>query len=66
MAKKFKEKKNVCCICGCEYKGDGNNARPYEEGQCCDKCNEAYVIPYRLMLMFAEREKDMNSYKKCI
>ena len=40
--------KQVCCICGEEYEGYGNNAEPYKEGRCCDKCNMKFVIPDRL------------------
>jgi len=40
--------KQVCCICGEEYEGYGNNAEPYKEGRCCDKCNMQFVIPDRL------------------
>ena len=40
--------KKVCCICGKEYEGYGNNAEPYKEGYCCDGCNMKFVIPDRL------------------
>ena len=40
--------KQVCCICGEEYKGYGNNAEPYKKGRCCDQCNRKFVIPSRL------------------
>lgn len=43
-----KIEKNVCCICGREYEGYGNNASPLMyEGRCCDECNEL-VIQYRI------------------
>lgn len=38
----------ICCICGEEIEGHGNNAEPYEEGTCCDACNLKFVIPARL------------------
>ena len=56
-----KNKKNVCCICGEEYSGFGNNARPLREGRCCDCCNQMYVIPYRFMQMLADKKKNSVS-----
>lgn len=35
---------NVCCICGEELKGFGNNPYPIsDEGRCCDKCNDKVI-----------------------
>lgn len=42
------DKKHVCSICGKEYDGDGNNAKPVNDGRCCDECNANVVIPRRL------------------
>lgn len=46
------KEKQVCCICGEEIKGYGNNPEPYhsaENGErCCDACNLKFVIPARL------------------
>ena len=55
---------NICCICGCEIEGYGNNPdgamwrdpdtnelvefEPEENDRCCDDCNSRYVIPGRL------------------
>ena len=40
---------NVCCICGKEFEGYGNNPAPYKNtGVCCDECNARYVIPARI------------------
>lgn len=44
-------KKNVCCICGEEIDGYGNNAEPYASGRCCDACNMKFVIPSRIDAM---------------
>lgn len=42
-------KKEVCCICGEELEGYGNNPEPYKQsGKCCDACNLKFVIPARL------------------
>ena len=39
----------ICCICGKEIIGWGNNPTPIkEEGRCCDSCNFKDVIPERL------------------
>lgn len=39
----------VCCICGEEIEGYGNNPDPVKkEGKCCDACNTKFVIPARL------------------
>lgn len=43
--------KKICCICGEEYEGYGNNPEPYKEkekGKCCDSCNIKFVIPARM------------------
>lgn len=42
-------KKKVCCICGKQFKGYGNDPRPVkDDGECCDKCNYEYVLPKRI------------------
>lgn len=42
-------KKEVCCICGEDLDGYGNNPEPYKQsGKCCDACNIKFVIPARL------------------
>lgn len=42
-------KKKICCLCGQEYEGWGNNPYPLAtEGECCDSCNMAKVIPARI------------------
>ena len=45
------DEKQICCICGEEYEGYGNNAEPYKEGRCCDECNKKFVIPDRINRM---------------
>jgi len=46
-----KDDKFICCICGEESTGYGNNPAPVkEEGKCCDACNRKFVIPARLNL----------------
>ncbi len=41
-------KEKTCCLCGQAYAGKGNNAAPLANGLCCNKCNEALVIPERM------------------
>lgn len=44
-----KEEKKVCCICGKEFYGWGNNPYPVKsEGECCEQCNYEYVLPKRI------------------
>ena len=43
------DSKFVCCICGEETTGYGNNPEPVKhEGRCCDACNRKFVIPARI------------------
>lgn len=45
------EEKHICCICGQEFTGYGNNPYPVnsdEDARCCDDCNDTVVIPARL------------------
>ena len=45
--------KKICCICGKEFYGYGNNPEPVKsEGYCCDDCNEKYVVPARIHLIY--------------
>lgn len=46
-----------CCICNELILGYGNNAMPYRNGLCCDRCNRVYVIPYRI------KQTDMKEVK---
>ena len=48
----------ICCICGKEFEGWGNNPYPVvkdEDARCCDDCNVMYVIPARIEAL-AERD----------
>ena len=47
--------KHICCLCGKEFVGYGNNPEPvvpYDTGRCCDQCNIDKVIPKRLELIY--------------
>jgi hypothetical protein len=44
------DKNLTCCICGCEYNGNGNSPLPIDKDphhRCCDICNEKVVMPAR-------------------
>ena len=54
------EDKKVCCICGKEFTGYGNNSSPlkdkdgkdYPEGSvCCKECSTEVVIPTRIRMI---------------
>ena len=55
--------KNVCCICGEEYEGHGNNPQPVvmdDDARCCDECNANVVLPARIRKM--EEYRDRQSF----
>ena len=48
----MENEKKVCCLCGREVTGWGNNPWPIStEGLCCDECNANKVIPERMLLL---------------
>lgn len=54
--------KKVCSICGKEFDGFGNNAKPVNDGVCCDKCNAEVVIPRRMEeCMAGKKQDDVNN-----
>lgn len=55
-------KKQKCCLCGKEFTGYGNNARPVKDGVCCDECNVKVVIPERLKVL-KESKDDIPDVK---
>jgi len=38
----------TCSICEKNFTGWDNNARPINDGRCCNECNEKHVIPARI------------------
>jgi hypothetical protein len=51
----------VCSICGGPIVGFGNNARPVNDGICCDRCNERVVLPALLeRIRDAEHKRQGN------
>ena len=52
-------KKWICCICGAECTGWGNNPYPVvndEDARCCDGCNGTVVLPARITAMYRVKE----------
>ena len=53
----------ICCLCGKEKEGFGNNPYPLckendFESRCCDYCNMRLVIPARIARYYENRERD--------
>ena len=48
MIKENNVEKHICSICGKEFEGNGNNAQPVSNYECCDECNSRVVIPIRM------------------
>lgn len=52
--------KHICCICGKEFEGWGNDPAPVvmdEDAKCCDACDMGVVLPAR-MTALREKKKD--------
>ena len=48
----------ICCLCGMEYRGKGNNPWPLaESGRCCDLCDCTKVLPRRLVMGYGFAEE---------
>lgn len=46
-----------CVICDDNIIGYGNNPWPLaDEGECCEFCNDVYVIPARLEMLAKSKE----------
>lgn len=59
--------KHICCICGKEFEGWGNNPDPVlsydgklfsEDDVCCDECNGNIVIPARIIQFYETSGKE--------
>ena len=51
----------VCCLCGREFTGWGNNPWPVDkhpDHRCCDDCNAGLVIPARLALISVRNKEE--------
>ena len=59
------EKNYTYSICGKKCKGYGNNAKPVNNGRCCNDCNYKVVIPKRIevsMSMKPHKKQDMKGW----
>ena len=53
--------KHICCICGEEFKGFGNNPYPVnkdENARCCDVCNDTVIIPARIEALNEDKKEE--------
>lgn len=55
----------ICCLCGKEHKGFGNNPYPLckendFESRCCDDCNISSVIPARIARAYKSIDPHFN------
>jgi hypothetical protein len=51
MKPKSRKIKVPCSICQQDYDGMGNDAKPVNEGRCCDECNWRIITPIRLQIV---------------
>jgi|AACY02.4.fsa_nt_gi predicted ribosome quality control (RQC) complex YloA/Tae2 family protein len=61
MTKKDKNIKTTkCIICNNDFKGYGHNPAPLASSnfRCCDGCNTARVVPYRVYKLMEEKTAD--------
>jgi hypothetical protein len=47
----------ACSICGKAFTGHGHNAQPFNDGRCCDDCNESAVVPALFLRIGAAEKK---------
>ena len=53
--------KHICCICGKEFEGFGNNPYPVnkdENARCCDVCNDTVIIPARIEALKEDKKEE--------
>ena len=54
--------KLICSICNEPIQptasgwAGGHNAEPYNDGRCCDRCNNTVVIPMRLVQIYRQEK----------
>ena len=54
------KEKQICCLCGKEFEGYGNNPYPLvkdEGARCCDECNND-VIMARIAALVKDKEDE--------
>lgn len=53
-----KTEERICCICGKPIEGWGNNPNPIKKsGECCDQCNQDYVLQARIVNAYKPYQK---------
>jgi hypothetical protein len=57
-------KRYICCLCGSEEYGNGNDPSPIttenENDECCDNCNLTKVVPARIELLISKTNTNVN------
>jgi len=43
------------------YWTEGHNAEPINDGRCCTSCNNAVVVPYRILKLVNPKLDDINN-----
>ena len=46
----------ICSICGRPFTEYGNNAEPVNDGRCCDRCDNQFVIPARILAIYRQEK----------
>lgn len=59
---KEKPKTTKCILCNNHFVGVGHNPAPLEDSKfrCCDGCNSARVVPYRVYKLREQRKQNAN------
>ena len=60
MKLEIKAEKHICSICGEEFVGNGNNAQPLSNENCCDMCYHVWVLRYKELsnAIISAKERD--------
>ena len=60
MTQNNKVEKHLCSICGDEFVGNGNNAQPLSNKNCCDMCYHVFVLRYKELsdAIISAKERD--------
>jgi len=57
----YGNEERTCCICGCKFRGWGNNPWPVVQdvdARCCDLCNDTKVLSARITQMYVNSRKE--------
>lgn len=61
--RKGPDTRKKCPICRRRYEGPGHDALPVWPGRCCDRCNQDFVIPMRMILLRRQMNEENESGK---